>query len=211
MGGLLVIASGVVTLAAGIVYFLHARRETRPQVVSWATWTVLTVILAVSSLLTGQYPAAVYVAADGAMGAATLAVVMRRGDWALGPLDWVCGAGAAVALVLLAAARSPAAATIAAVAADACACGPTLAHAWREPREEPWTAFAGWAAGGVLALAAALHGGHHGITAVVSPAYLVAATGTVAVVILARRACRNRNWYALRADDRDWRKEGALR
>ena len=84
MTGLLVIASGAVTLAGGGAYLRHARRETRPQVVSWVIWTVLTAVLAVSSLLTGQVPAAVYLLANGAMGAATLAIVIRRGDWSLG-------------------------------------------------------------------------------------------------------------------------------
>ena len=186
MTGLLVIASGAVTLAGGGAYLRHARRETRPQVVSWVIWTVLTAVLAVSSLLTGQVPAAVYLLANGAMGAATLAIVIRRGDWTLSLADRACGAGAVIALVLLAAARSPAAATIAAVAADACACGLTLAHAWREPGEEPWTAFAGWAAGGALALAAALAAGQHGVTAVIAPAYLLAADGGTAAVILVR-------------------------
>lgn len=197
MTGLLTAASAGITLAGGFVYLLHARREARPQVVSWVIWTVLAVILAASSLITGQVPAAVYVAADGAMGAAALVVVIRRGDWTLEPLDWVCGAGAAASLVLLAAAQSPSAATIAAVTADAFACGPTVTHAWKKPREEPWLAFAGWTAGGALALAAALAGRHHGITAVVSPAYLLVANGAVAAVILARRP-----WKALAGDRR---------
>jgi hypothetical protein len=193
--GYLVAASGAVTLGGGAVYLVHASRKSRttpPELVSWVAWTVLAGVLAVSALVTGQVPAAVYVAADGVMGAATLAVVVRRGDWTMGPVDWACGAGAGVSLMLLAAARSPAAATVAAVAADACACGPTLTHAWHEPRDEPWTAFAGWAAGGVLALTAAQGGAGHGITAVVSPAYLLAANGAVAVVIVSRRQVRRR-------------------
>ena len=187
MTGLLTAASVAVTLAGGVIYLLHTRRETRPELVSWVIWTFLAGILVTSSAVTGRVPAAAFVAADGIMGAATVAVVLRRGDWSLGLVDWACAIGAAVALALLTVARSPAAATVAAIAADWCACMPTLGHAWKKPREEPWLAFAGWAAGGMLALAAALPGAHHEITAVGPPAYLLLANGAVAVVILARR------------------------
>ena len=191
MTGLLVLASGIITLAAGAVYMIHARREHGPKVASFIAWTALTAVGAVSSLAAGQIPAAVYLLADAAMSAATIALIVRRGDWAPDPLDWVCLAGAAAGLALLVLARSPALATAATVIADLFAVVPVTVHAWRRPREEPWAAFAGWAAGAALALIAALAAGQYGITAIAYPAYLLLATGAVAVILLARRARRS--------------------
>ena len=184
MTGLLTAASVVVTLAAGVLYVRAALQEARPKMVSWLGWTALLVIGAVSALEEGQVPAAVYILACAAMCAAVVLLVWRRGGWALAWLDRVSLAGVTAGLVLLAAARSPGWATGVTVAVDAAAYVPTAVHAWQEPGEEPWPAYALFAAGAGLSLAAA-----HvlAFTAVAYPAYLLAADTAVMTVILARR------------------------
>ncbi len=184
MTRLLVIASGGITLAAGAVYARSVIREAEPQVVSWLVWTALLVTGAVSSLDSGQVPAAVYVLACAAMCAAVVVLVARRGSWRPGPLGWACLAGAAAGLVLLVYARAPSLVLGITVAVDFIAYLPTVAHAWREPHEEPWIAYGLFAGGAALALAAA---DLHVFTAVAYPAYLAVADAAVTVLILARR------------------------
>jgi hypothetical protein len=179
----LVIASAVITLAAGVLYLREALREARPQMVSWLGWTALLVIGAISALDSGQVPAAVYLLSCAAMCAAVIAATARRGQWSLTWLDRVCLAGVVAGLAALLAFRSPVTATWITVAVDAAAYVPTAVHAWRQPAEEPWLAFAGWSAGAALSLAAA-----HvlAFTAVAYPGYLLAADSAVTVMILAR-------------------------
>ena len=185
MNRLLVTASGVITLAAGAVYVRSAIREAEPQIVSWLVWTALLVIGACSSLAGGQVPAAVYVLACAAMCAAVVLLVIRRGTWKPGPLGWACLAGAVAGLVLLIFTRAPSLTIAVTVAVDFTAYVPTMAHAWRAPGEEPWAAYALFAAGAALALAAA---DRHVFTAVAYPLYLLIADTAVAVMIAGRRA-----------------------
>ncbi len=193
MNRLLVVVSGAVTLTAGAVYVRSAVREARPQMVSWLAWTALLLVGATSSLSMGQLPSGVYVLACAAMCAAVVVIVFRRGTWKTGPLGWACLAGAAAGLLLLTVVRSPSAATAITVAVDFIAYIPTGVHAWQEPREEPWTAFAGFAAGAALALAAAGWTsfpamGWGSMPAIAYPLYLAAADTVVAAMILGRRA-----------------------
>ncbi len=197
MNRLLVVVSGAVTLTAGAVYVRSAVREARPQMVSWLAWTALLLVGATSSLSMGQLPSGVYVLACAAMCAAVVVIVFRRGTWKTGPLGWACLAGAAAGLLLLTVVRSPSAATAITVAVDFIAYIPTGVHAWQEPREEPWTAFAGFAAGAALALAAAGWTsfpamGWGSMPAIAYPLYLAAADTVVATMILGRRAALRR-------------------
>lgn len=184
MNRLLTVASGAVTLAAGGTYVRSAIREAEPQMVSWLAWTALLVIGACSSLADGQVPAAVYVLACAAMCAAVVVLVIRRGTWRPGPFGWACLAGATAGLVLLVFARAPSLAVAVTVAVDLIAYLPTIRHAWQEPGEEPWAAYALFAAGAALALAVA---DLHVFAAVAYPLYLLIADTGVAVVIVARR------------------------
>jgi hypothetical protein len=116
---------------------------------------------------------------------ALVAVLALRGaDLAFRRLDFLCLAGAVAGLVLLATVRAPAAAVAVSVAADLIAYIPTMVHAWREPHEETWSAYALYAAAAWLALAVADFGV---FTAVAYPAYLAVADTGMTGIIRARR------------------------
>jgi hypothetical protein len=106
-------------------------------------------------------------------------------------LDWFCGAGAALGLVLLTAAHSPAMAAAAAVATDCLAFIPTALNGWRNPVSEFWPTYLLDSLAAALVLAAAFSRvqGHQlpTFTAVAFPLWLVAADGGTGLMIAARR------------------------
>jgi hypothetical protein len=196
---LLIVASGAFTVAAAVPYTVAtARGHARPQAVSWGVWAALMAIGAVAALSNGQVPAAVYGLCCAAE-CALIAVLALRGPRSgrdppatvklprgrTARLDFICLGGAVAGLVLLAVARAPGPAVTASVLTDLVACIPTIAHAWRDPDEENWPAYALYAAGAGLALAAA---DLHVFTAVAYPLYLLAADTGIAALIPARRA-----------------------
>lgn len=199
MRTLLVVASGALTVAAAVPYTVAtARGNARPQAVSWGVWAALLAIGSVAALSSGQVPAAVYglccAVECGLVAVLALRsprserdrpvlVKLPRGRTAR--LDGICLGGAGAGLALLAAARAPGPSVTASVLTDLVAYIPTIAHAWRDPDEENWPAYALYAAGAGLALAAA---DLHVFTAVAYPLYLLAADTGVAALIPARRA-----------------------
>lgn len=178
--------SGLLTVIGSVPYVIATLRgAARPQVVSWSVWAALLAIGSAAALSDGQVPAAAYSAFCAAECALVAVLAMRGGDLAFRRLDVLCLAGAVAALVLLAVVRASAAAVAVTVAADLIAYLPTIAHAWRAPREETCSAYVLYAAGAWLALAVADFGV---LAAVAYPAYLAVADTGVACMILARRA-----------------------
>jgi len=181
----LIVASGIVSAAGAVPCIVGTvRGGTRPQAVSWGIWAVLMAIGGAAALASRQVPAAVYglFCAGECMLVAVLA--LRYGGRAFSRLDAVCLGGAVTALAMLAVVRAPGPAIAVSVATEAIAYVPAVSHAWREPREETWSAYALYATGAGLALAAA---DLHVFAAVAYPAYLAAADAAVACMILARR------------------------
>ena len=177
--------SGLLTVIGSVPYVIATLRgAARPQVVSWSVWAALLAIGSAAALSDGQVPAAAYSGFCAAECALVAVLAVRGGDLAFRRLDVLCLAGAAAGLVLLAVVRASAAAVAVTVAADLIAYIPTIAHAWRAPREETCSAYVLYAAGAWLALAVA---DFSVLAAVAYPAYLAVADTGVACMILARR------------------------
>ena len=150
-------ASGLLTVIGSVPYVIQTLRGTaRPQVVSWSVWAVLLAIGSAAALSSGQVPAAAYSAFCAGECALIAGLALRGRDLTLRWLDVICLAGAVAGLVLLAVVRAPAAAVTVTVAADLIAYIPTIAHAWRAPREETCSAYVLYAAGAWLARALGL-------------------------------------------------------
>ena len=181
----LIVASGIVSAAGAVPCILGTvRGETRPQTVSWGIWAVLMAIGGAAALASRQVPAAVYGLFCSGECVLVAVLALRYGGRAFSRLDAVCLGGAVTGLAMLAVVRAPGPAVAVSVATDAVAYVPTVSHAWREPREETWSAYALYAAGAGLALAAA---DLQVFTAVAYPAYLATADAGVACLILVRR------------------------
>ena len=139
---ILVILSSIFTVASVVPYIIEIiKGKTKPRVVSWFTWSVLTAIAGIASYIDGQYPTAILMLL---VTIETLLVVIigwKHGDKRIERFDIVCLVGALIGIILWQIFNSPAIAVIAAVSIDLIGGLPTLVHSWKKPNEETWQTF----------------------------------------------------------------------
>jgi hypothetical protein len=180
----LIITSSLISIAGAVPYIVEILRgKTKPRIVSWFTWTLITAIAGAASLADHQYPAAIL---SFCSSAGTLSIVLlglKYGDKRLSALDIGCQVAALAGLVLWLTLKSPVIAVLTMVAIDLVGCVPTLVHSWHKPYEETWIAFAMSALAAGLTLWAA-EGWQ--VTAVAYPIYLVLANIMLAGTIFIR-------------------------
>lgn len=167
----LIALSGVVTIGASLPYMLEILRgTTKPRIVTWFTWMLLTAIGSAASFADGQLPTAILMLC-GSIGLALVVVLgFKHSDRSLERLDIVCLVGAAVGLALWMIFNSPTIGVLAAVTIDFVGAIPTLKHSWQKPHEETWVTYALIGLGGGITL---LIVDEWTATAVAYPIYLV--------------------------------------
>jgi len=167
----LIALSGILTITSVLPYIIEViKGKTKPRVVSWLTWSVLTGIACVASFTDGQVPSVVLMLAATIETAAVAALGFKHGDRKFEKLDKYCLGGALVGLLLWFVFNSPAIAVLASVTVDLIGAIPTLKHSWQKPHEETWSAFALAAAGGGITV---LIAGSWTPTAVAYPLYIL--------------------------------------
>lgn len=184
MAAVLIVLSSLLTIGAIVPYLIDTvRLRTKPRVVTWFTWTLLTAITSAATFSDHQYATAILMLA-GTLG--TLLVVVlgwRYGDRKFDRLDLICQIGALAGLVLWLGTNSPALAVVTTMTIDFIGSIPTYRHSWVRPHEETWTTFAISSAGALCTLLA-LHAWR--LTAILPPAYLCVANTAMASIIFFR-------------------------
>jgi hypothetical protein len=172
--------------AAGTVPYLLAtvRGSTRPRIVTWLTWSLLTAVAGAASASAGDYPAAAFSLVGTLATALVVAVGLRYGDRSVTRLDAACLALVLAGFVLWIVLDLPGIAVAAACLIDFVGLVPTLVHGWRRPREETPVTFALIAAGGLATAAAAW--GTWTVTALAYPLYVAVSMGTCWAVVVLR-------------------------
>jgi hypothetical protein len=130
------------------------RGITKPNLVSWITWTLLAGIAAAAQISVGEYVAAIF---TGAVAFSTGTVVLfglRHGFVKYAQFDVTCQIAAVAGIVLWQLFDSPAIGVIGAVVIDFVGALPTVRHAWQKPGEETWQTFAYAGLGGLFAVLA---------------------------------------------------------
>ena len=149
----LVIIAGLITVGAVIPYILDILKgKTKPNLVSWITWTLLTGLATSAAISAGEIRTAIF---TGAAVIGTMLVVLlglRKGYVKYTRFDVCCQLGVVLGLLLWQLFDSPAAAVIASVVIDFIGAMPTIRHSWQKPHEETWLAYAISSFGGVLAV-----------------------------------------------------------
>jgi hypothetical protein len=150
---LFLVLSTAITLVSVIPYLrAMLRHETKPNIVSWLTWTLLTGIATAAEINAHEYRTAIF---TGAATLETLAVVLlglSHGFVKYTRFDVVCQVAAVVGIILWQAFDSPTVGVIAAVTIDFIGALPTIRHSWQRPFEETWQAFGLAGLGGFFAL-----------------------------------------------------------
>lgn len=179
-----IVISTILTLGCIVPYVLDIlKKKTKPRVVSWFTWSLLSAIAGAASLSDHQYAAA---ALSFSATTETMIVVvlgLKYGERDFGWFDIACQVGAIVGMILWFVFNSPAIAVVASVGIDFIAALPTLKHSWEKPAEETWVTFflAGTAA--VFTIFAATSAR---ITALANPIYILLINYVTTAIILYR-------------------------
>ena len=184
MKAFLIALSGIVTICASIPYMREILRgTTKPRIVTWFTWMLLTGIGSAASFADGQVPSGVLMLCGSIGLALVVALGLRHGDRTLERLDIVCLVGAIIGLLLWFVFNSPTIGVLAAVTIDFVGALPTFKHSWEKPQEETWVTFAMIGLGGGITL---LVVDSWVPTAVAYPMYLVVLNVALVACIVAR-------------------------
>jgi len=176
-------------LAAGgtLPYILETiRGKTKPRIVTWLTWSMLTGVAAAAAFADGEALSGIFALLGAIATGSIVAVGLRYGDRSFKPLDIVCMGGVVAGLVLWQVFNSPAIAVWAAIGIDFIGLVPTLKHAWDSPHEETASTFVLVASGGGLATGAIAAGGAVSVTALGYPLYVAMSMSSCALVVVLR-------------------------
>lgn len=183
MRNFLIALSGIITIVAAVPYLIEiVRGKTKPRIVSWFTWTLLTGIACAASFADHQYATGILMLCATIEVALVVVLGFKHGDRKFERFDIVCQIAAFVGLALWLIFNSPAIAVLAAVTIDLIGSLPTFKHSWQKPHEETWITYALCGVGGGITVFIA---GSWAATAIAYPLYILLVNLVMAAVILA--------------------------
>jgi len=188
MRTLLSVLGSLIAVAGTVPYIIETiRGNTKPRVVTWLTWALLTGIAGAASLSAGQLGAAVFALLGTVATSSVVVAGLRYGDRSFTRLDLACLAGVLLGLVLWLSLDNPIFAIWTAILIDFVGLVPTLVHAWKQPMAETASAFVCVGVGGLITSAAIASGGSFSVAALGYPLYAAVSMATVASIIVIRR------------------------
>ncbi len=153
MKELFLILSVLVTVGSVIPYIRDILRgTTKPNIVSWITWTLLTGVATVAEFVAGEYTTALFTGAAVLETGIVVLLGLKYGYVKYTRFDVVCQVGALTGFVFWYLFNSPVAAVVASVTIDFIGALPTIKHSWISPGEETWSTYALAGLGGLLAI-----------------------------------------------------------
>lgn len=185
-----IVLSSFLSLIAAIPYIIDILKgKTKPRIVTWFVWSILTGLAAAASFSDHQYASAILTLCETVE---TMAVVilglMKAGELSVKKFDVYCLIGAGFGLLLWWRFNSPAMAVLASVLIDIIGSLPTIKHMWQKPFEETWLTFALSSLSGFFTLLAATD---LLITEIASPIDIMVVNGLFVAIILGRRMYYN--------------------
>jgi len=181
----LAVAGALVGLYSLIPYIFDIiKKKTKPNIVSWVTWTILSAIAAAAAFAAGEPHTALLALAYTIGTFAIVLLGMKNGIAKFSLFDGLCQVGAIVGLILWLVFNSPDIAIIAVVVIDFIGVLPTLKHSWQAPSEETWQSFSLGVVAAILTILSIIE---FNTASLLYPLYLVFADGIVAITILYRR------------------------
>jgi len=127
---------------------------TKPNIVSWITWTLLTGIATAAEIAAHEYVTAIFTGSAVLETAIIVVLGLRHGYVKYTTFDMVCQTSAVVGIILWQLFNSPVIGVLASVAIDFIGALPTIRHSWKKPGEETWSTYALAGLGGALAMVA---------------------------------------------------------
>ena len=180
----LIVLSSILTLGCALPYVVEIiRGKTKPRIVSWFTWSLLSGIACVASFTDKEYATGILMIFATIETLLIVALGFKHGDRHIERFDIICQIAALVGIVLWLIFNSPAIAVIAAVTIDLIGALPTFKHAWQKPYEETAITFVMAAMGAFCTLLVVRD---WKITAILYPAYILLVNASQGTIILLR-------------------------
>lgn len=182
---MLIILGSLLTVLSVLPYMIEIiQGKTKPRIVSWFIWTVLTSIAATAALVEHQYATAVLLSSAAIETTLIVVIGWKNGNKKIEKLDVYCLLGAIVGIMFWIIFNSPAIAVVATILIDLIGGIPTLVHSWKRPAEETWFTFMLASLGAVCTL---LVINDWRISSFAYPLYLVVVNAEFMSVIIIRR------------------------
>ncbi len=180
----------IITVVSVLPYLRDILKgTTKPNIVSWLTWTLLTGIATAAEIAAHEYVAAIFTSAAVVETGLVVVFGLRYGYVKYTRFDVVCQIGAVVGIILWQLFDSPTIGVLAAVGIDFIGALPTFRHAWQKPNEETWQTFAISGIGAVFALLAL---DSYNWVSLPYAVYIVLVNLALSSVILQRRVSRGK-------------------
>lgn len=139
---ILITISSILTVVSIFPYLVNViKRKTKPRVVTWFTWGLLTGISCVAAIVEGQLATAIMLGLSAISSFAIMALGWEFGDKKFEKIDIFCLTAALIGIVLWRLLDSPSVAVLVMIATDFIGGVPTTIHAWKKPLQETWQTF----------------------------------------------------------------------
>ncbi len=168
---------------------MMVKGRTRPHLLSWVLWSILSGIGFLAQLAGGAGIGAYALGFTAASCVVISALGIKYGEKGITRGDWLCFAGALAAIILWLVTSDPLWSLILVVAIDAAAFWPTIRKTWIRPYTEPMTTYALSIVKFSFAIAALEQ---FNIVTLLYPAYLMAMNVFFVVMLVVRRSHEKR-------------------
>lgn len=179
------IIGSAIAISGGVPYIINTvRGKTKPNIVTWLTWTLLNGINAIAALSDGAMQTAIFSGAAFTITGSIVAFGFRQGVKRYTKFDATCQAAALLGIGIWLLTKQPALAVLIVLLVDFAGGLPTLRHAFRAPHEETLATFVLSAIGTSLVVASLTS---HTFVATAMPLYIFCFDLTLTTVIFTRR------------------------
>jgi len=181
----LAIIGALIAVFSTVPYLIDiVKGKTKPNIVSWFTWTLLTGIAASAAFVAGELRTALFLFASSISTGLVVLLGLKYGIAKFSRFDAFCQIGAIAGLVLWLVFNSPTIGIVVPLTIDFIVMLPTLRHAWLQPYEETWQTFL---IGTIAPFFTILSLTAYNIPSLAFPLYLVLANGSITFAILYQR------------------------
>lgn len=188
----LALGAAVLAIVSVVPYIIDVvRKRTKPNIVSWFTWTVLTGVATAAAIAANEPRTALLIGANTICTAAVVVVGFWNGIAKFSWFDGLCQLGAIAGLAMWLLFNSPTIGIVVPVAIDFIVMLPTLRHAWLNPGEETWQTFLIASLAAVLTVTSL---SSFTLNSALFPVYLCIANGSIALAVLHRRRKLGMKW-----------------
>lgn len=185
MKNALAIIGGLIAAFSTVPYLIDiVRKKTKPNIVTWFTWTLLTAIATAAAFAAHEPRTALLTLGSAICTGAVVVLGLRHGIAKLSLFDALCQAGAVVGLILWLIFNDPSIAIFFSLAIDFVVMLPTLRHSWLSPQEETWQTYM---IGVVSALFTIASLSKFNFVSLAFPVYLFLADLLIAILVIYKR------------------------